>query len=258
MPRIGLVPLAALVLAACDGGGSALVPPAPTPTPTPSPSPAPSPSPTPAPTTIAFSFDANLGGWLADYADYPQGDEADIGFIAEHAPLPSPFAPRRGYRLRSRNESDDVFMFAFRPVTGLVPGRRYRVDIALQIATNAPPGCPGAGGSPGESVYVKAGATPQLPARTLENGWVRVNFDKGNQAMEGAHAINLGNVATLEAGSCSGANPWRLKTLARPGAGPRVTADAQGRLWPVIGTDSGFESVTEVYLLDGTLTLTPD
>ena len=36
-----------------------------------------------------------------------------------------------------------------------------------------------------------------------------------------------------------------------------INADAQGRLWIVIGTDSGFEGRTEIYYLDGVATFTP-
>lgn len=262
MPRIRLVlSAAALVLAACDSGGSAVVPPAPSPTPSPSPSPAPSPSPSPSPTVpvqIDFGFAAGLDGWLADYADYPQGDEADIGFLAEHRQLPVPLDHRSGLLLSSRNESDDVFMYVWRPITGLQPGRRYRVDMEVVFASNAPPGCAGAGGAPGEAVAVKIGATRIAPSRIVENGHVRVNFDKGHQQQSGSNAVVIGNIAQLEPGSCSGSNPYRLKSLVSGSAGPVVAASDQGTLWAVIGTDSGFEGVTALYLLGGRITLTPD
>ncbi len=44
----------------------------------------------------------------------------------------------------------------------------------------------GIGGSPGESVYVKAGATTEEPLIIEDSdGWLRMNIDKGNQAGEG-------------------------------------------------------------------------
>jgi hypothetical protein len=36
-----------------------------------------------------------------------------------------------------------------------------------------------------------------------------------------------------------------------------VTSDAAGRLWIVIGTDSGFEARTEIYYLEGSVLFTP-
>jgi hypothetical protein len=49
-----------------------------------------------------------------------------------------------------------------------------------------------------------------------------------------------------------------LKTLrAAEDRRPVIAADAFGRLWYVIGTDSGFESRTEIYYLDGAATFTP-
>jgi hypothetical protein len=48
-----------------------------------------------------------------------------------------------------------------------------------------------------------------------------------------------------------------LKTLSTDAGGAIVKTDADGRLWVVIGTDSGFEGTTEIYYLNGTITLTP-
>ena len=58
-------------------------------------------------------------------------------------------------------------------------------------------------------------------------------------------------------GTCMG-GIYRLKTLSS-GAdnSPIVRSDASGRLWLVIGTDSGFEARTEIYYLEGSATFTP-
>jgi hypothetical protein len=51
---------------------------------------------------------------------------------------------------------------------------------------------------------------------------------------------------------------YALKTLRSPQDRiPTLTADASGRLWLVIGTDSGFEDRTEIYYLEGAATFTP-
>ncbi len=58
-------------------------------------------------------------------------------------------------------------------------------------------------------------------------------------------------------GTCTG-GIYALKTLRSQGDRiPTLTADAQGRLWFFIGTDSGFESRTEIYYLEGSVTFTP-
>jgi hypothetical protein len=159
-------------------------------------------------------------------------------------------------------------MYISRPVTGLVPGQRYRVRVDIIFATNVPPGCVGVGGSPGESVAVKAGATATQPSKVTQSGSVRSSIDKGNQSQSGREVITIGNFAG-GGGTCS-SGQYALKTLstaapqatvpplpAPPADALLLTADAQGRLWIVIGTDSGFEARTEIYYLEGTATFTP-
>lgn len=249
-----LLLLSAALLGGCDANTGTLPPPGPTPTP--GPSPTPTPTPAPGQVKVEFSFANDLASWQADYSDYAQGQEAGIAFAAAHAVVPAAVTGRAGFNLSWRNESDDVFAYLTRPVTGLQPGRPYRVDFALEFATNAPAGCPGAGGAPGEAVRVKAGATATLPAKLLMGGKIVVNLDHGDQSTGGANAVVLGDIAHPDAGSCV-APVYRIKTLANPGAGPVVTTDSAGRLWLVIGTDSGYEGITSLYWLGGTATLTP-
>jgi hypothetical protein len=73
-------------------------------------------------------------------------------------------------------------------------------------------------------------------------------------------SLLMGSVALIAGcggGSCN-QSFYALKTLKSPvDRIPSVTADASGRLWFVIGTDSGFESRTEIYYLEGAVTFTP-
>jgi hypothetical protein len=246
-PAAGAVLLAAALLSACDFGS-----PAPTPTPTPTPTPAPT------PVTIQSSFAAGFDGWQPGYADYSPGQEATIGFDFGHQPLPPPLAPGAGVFLASDNRSDDLFMYLWRPVTGLAPNTRYRVELAVAFATDAPPGCIGIGGAPGESVFVKAGAAPREPATGLSGGRIVANFDYGNQAQGGDHAVVLGDFAQPVPGDDCGAPSYQRKQLATGGAGPLVTSDASGRLWLVVATDSGYEGHTRIYWLEVAATLTPE
>ena len=249
-PGIGAILLAAGLLSACEFGS---------PAPTPSPTPAPAPTPTPAPSTVtvASSFAAGLDGWQASYADYTPGQEATIGFASGHEQLPPPLDASAGVYLDSDNRSDDVFMYLWRPVTGLAPNRRYRVEVSVTFATDAPPGCFGIGGSPGESVYLKAGASPREPANEITNGLIVPNFNKGNQSESGADAITIGDFAQPTPGDDCLAPSYQRKTLTTGNNPPFVTSDADGRLWLVIGTDSGYEGHTRAYFLELTAVLTP-
>lgn len=86
-------------------------------------------------------------------------------------------------------------MYLYRPVTGLVPGQRYRVRVDVTFATNVPPDCVGIGGSPGESVAIKAGAAVAQPTKRVVNNRVVTSISKGEQQTSGREAIRIGNFA---------------------------------------------------------------
>jgi hypothetical protein len=229
--------LALLLVQACGGGGGG------------------SPSPPPPPPRD-FSFAEGRDSWEAQYADYAPGQETGIAFASSHGPLPQPLAHLNGYRLFSNNQSDDVFMYVYGRIEGLSPNQAYRLSFTVRFATNAPPGCPGIGGAPGESVYVKAGATTREPGNVVENGKVITNFDKGDQSGAGARSLVLGNIAR-SSGACDTTLPFELKTLSSDSATLRAQADEGGRLWIFLGTDSGFEGPTEIFYLGGSVVLAP-
>jgi hypothetical protein len=215
---------------------------------------------------VPFNFGAGADGFTADFSDYSPGMELGdqgIRFVSDVRRLPSPLNNRFGLLVGGTNRSDDLFMFIWREVSGLVPGQRYRVDTEVLIATNVPPNCVGAGGSPGESVAIKAGASPVRPAKALSNSpgspnTFRVNFDKDAAPLTvgGNQVFTIGDFAG-GGGTCTG-GIYALKTLRSPANRiPTLAADANGRLWIVIGTDSGFEARTEIYYLEGAATFTP-
>jgi hypothetical protein len=107
----------------------------------------------------------------------------------------------------------------------------------------------GIGGSPGESVYVKVGAVNYEP-EVIEapDGHLRMNIDKGNQASEGEHMINLGTLANpnIDLDTFTG-KEYALMTLDNQDQTFTVTTDNDGYVWVIAGTDSGFEGPTTVY-----------
>lgn len=191
-------------------------------------------------------------GWQAGFADYRPGD-ADFDLVSGVRSVPG--IGDAGYLLGGTNRSDDLFMFVHRAVDGLKPNHPYRVSFEVTLASNAPGGCTGVGGQPGESVYVKAGATGKALSIVPDKlGILRLNpVDKGDQSAGGPDALVLGDLTN---GSKDCSNPsYRGKTLS---GGPLLTrTDAQGRLRVFFGTDSGYESRTEVYWLKARLTLSP-
>jgi hypothetical protein len=159
--------------------------------------------------------------------------------------------PRQGFYIQGINRSADLFMFLKRRLAiedGIVAGRTYRVEYVMTLASNAPSGCGGIGGAPGESVYLKAGASPNEPLAVLQsNGYLRMNVDKGNQSQGGTAASVAGNIANGI--PCEQALPYLSYALIQRAHQhtTNVTANANGELWLLVGTDAGFEGLTSLY-----------
>ncbi len=196
------------------------------------------------PEETTYDFESGTEGWESIFADYPVGREEQLELIFEHSPLPEPLdGSRMALKISGRNTSDDLFMGIMKKITSLDPEKSYSVVFEISLASNAPESSFGVGGSPGASVYLKAGAVSFKPERiTDENNWYRLNIDKGNQAADGEDMVNLGNagipgeefIYTLIAGSNAG-QPIEMHP------------DQNGDLWLIVGTDSGFESTTTLY-----------
>ena len=114
----------------------------------------------------------------------------------------------------------------------------------LRSYLDAYPAFFGIGGSPGESVFVKAGASTVEPVAAEErNRYLRMNIDKGNQANGGEDMVVLGNVAHGEVVN----REYRIKTLDNMDQPLSVSTDGEGRVWLIVGTDSGFEGLSAFY-----------
>jgi hypothetical protein len=171
--------------------------------------------------------------------------ELDFGYRA----IPAPIGPgRSAHFLSGNNHTDDLFMFLKRHLTGFRANTTYRVTFVVEIATDVPAGCGGVGGSPGESVFLKAGASDIEPIAVADaSGMLRMNVDTGVQANPGAAALVLGTIENTVPCS-SGQRVWELKTLDSGFTSVTVTATAQGDLWAFTGTDSAFEATTALYV----------
>ncbi|KUO64157.1 MAG: hypothetical protein ACYCZ2_06870 [Lutibacter sp.] len=112
----------------------------------------------------------------------------------------------------------------------------------MKIATNVASGAFGVGGSPGEGVYIKAGAATNEPLKILDSSNdYRMNIDKGNQLQDGADMKLIGNFA-------NGTEffVYKFKVL-RTTSPIRVISNSNGELWTIVGTDSAFEATTTIY-----------
>lgn len=199
------------------------------------------------PSEFLFTFEESTQNWSGDITDFAPGQGDTIGFTFERRALPSDVeVSGQGLFVEGRNVSDSLFMYLLHPVSGLKADTSYAATFEVMLASNAPSGCAGIGGAPGESVYLKAGASRVQPESSQdENGIWRLNIDKGGQSSGGSNARVLGNIANgVE--DCL-ATPYRLITRDNFGDPLLVTSDDQGQLWLLVGTDSGFEGTTALY-----------
>jgi hypothetical protein len=197
--------------------------------------------------TLLFTFDEDMQGWSASFTDLATSQVSDVGFLFEHRALPAEVsAPGGALFVSGRNVSDDLFMFLTYPVTDLQPDTPYSLTFELELASNAPTGCAGIGGAPGESVFLKVGGAPVQPERITDaSGHYRLNVDKGEQSVGGNNARVVG---TLANGSTDCAMPaYRRITRDNLGSPLPLTSDSAGRLFLLVGTDSGFEGTSALY-----------
>lgn len=202
---------------------------------------------------LHIDFNDGITGWKAGFADYPSGEEVFYELGSGHSTLPAALnTNRKGFKVTGNNHSDDLFMFVTKKVDGLEPNTRYDFRFKLTFGTNAQNNCMGIGGSPGNSVWIKVGATKNEPKAINDGtGFLLLNWDKGNQAAGGSDAIIAGDFANSQ--ECSATDivtTYLKKTLITEKGTYSTISDETGSLWLLLGTDSGFEGTTTIYFME--------
>lgn len=191
---------------------------------------------------FVYDFDDSAEGWEGEFADYPVGEAESYQLEFAYDTLPAPLDEEGALRMSGKNMSDDLFMFIKRRIGGLDPLTTYYTKFTVQFASNVPDGLAGVGGSPGESVIIKAGATAEEPVSVEdEMGYYRMNIEKDNQTEGVADMVALGDFS-----NDTEEDFYVLKTVNSHGK-IQVTTNEDGELWLIVGTDSGFEATTTIY-----------
>ena len=192
---------------------------------------------------ITFDFEANDGGFVPIFADYPAGSGVDAFYELQHEWAASPTGDGKALFLSGNNHSDDLFMGYYKEIDGLNAGQRYEFQVSFRLATNVEGGMIGVGGSPGTSVYVKGGIAAEQPRRSTDalNNY-RLNIDKGNQGTDGRDMLLLGNLEK-ENPQHPGAYEWKDFRFTA-----QAIANEDGCVYLILGTDSGFEATSAYYL----------
>ena len=191
---------------------------------------------------------------MVAFADLPEDyDQSIYELDGGHRALPDGL-DGAGVFVQGHNRSDDLFMYLKRRVDGLTPAASYTASASVDLATNAALTSVGIGGSPGSSVFVKAGASTAEPEAAPDStGHLRMSIDKGNQSRGGSQMAVLGTVGHPDILG----DEFRLKTLDNMDSPVVIKTDDSGSAWLIVGTDSGFEGLTRLYYDRISFTLTP-
>jgi hypothetical protein len=195
-----------------------------------------------------FDFSSSDHGFVAGFADYPSRDfdPALYDFVDDWRARPANLGGAPALFIGGSNRSDDLFMFWKKRITGLPPNTPVRLTMEIELASKYAAGLIGIGGPPGEGVVVKAGAVPIEPQPFIDpqtDNWWRMNLDKGNQSVGGADMTVVGHVGKPE----DGTEDYVTLVRGQHGAAMTATTAADGSLWLVFGSDSGFEGRSELY-----------
>lgn len=197
-------------------------------------------------TTFSWDFSQGASGWQGGFADYPAGEEDFFELDSGLRSLPPKVGDETALFITGSNRSDDLFMYFRNRVTGLEPETTYEVVFDVEFASNAPDGSFGIGGSPANSVFLKAGATQVEPIAVDADmdDFLRLSVDKGIQSQAGQDSVLLGDVAKPP-----GDEGFDYGLVTRSNAEMPFTfrTDGDGKAWLYFGTDSGFEGTTALY-----------
>lgn len=192
--------------------------------------------------SVVSSFENGFDGWSVDLAEYNTSmDSSMIEFKYAVAKIPSD-STKKGLRVQSHNRSDDMFMYAKKKINGLDSKKTYEVFFDIELGTYFHANSVGIGGSPGSSVFVKAGASSKEPTKYLEGDFYKFNLDKGNQLEGGKELVTIGDAS-------NGLSEPGFKVVNRNNTTKLVTVkpNEKGEIWLCVGTDSGFEGLTVLY-----------
>ncbi len=205
------------------------------------------------PVEVSFvsSFNDGADEWVAGFSDYPVDNAEIYQLVSGIEDIPGQEG-KAGYLLGGMNRSDDLFMYLKKEVTGLVPNTRYLLSANTTFWSQVGNVCFGIGGSPGESVFMKVGASEMEP----QQADYYMNIDIGHQSSDGADALNVGNIS-IDGLSCEGGEFDTKQVAMTADMNFEVISSAEGSAWVLVGSDSGFEGLTHLYYDAIEVTLTP-
>jgi hypothetical protein len=199
--------------------------------------------------TYSYDFNESDFDWKGGFSDYPSSGDTPT-YELEYKYTHTPASTKNSLMISGNNHSDDLFMYIKKKIEGLSPDTEYTMTFEVEFASEAREGLVGAGGAPGESVFLKIGAVAVEPKSVLLDDQFVMNIDKGHQSESGDDMIKIGDIAvpantdgfvlTTRSNSPYDGNSSYHEPI-------MVRSNSNGELWLIVGTDSGYEGKTTLY-----------
>lgn len=198
---------------------------------------------------IEYSFMDDANGWVPFFSDYPLGAEEQYELEFAYTRLPEPLDTNlTAVKLAAVNPGRDLLSCMYVPVTGLIPNASYKVTFNLWIASNIVTGEP-------SDISIGAGALDTIPVNILDASDIyRPSFDVDLQY--GFSNDNMKVLGTLGATDTTTVyTPIGRNNYSQP---MYFKTNNEGKLYLVVGYDSGYEGEIAIYFKSVFVTLEYD
>ena len=201
--------------------------------------------------TLSYVFSESDLGFSIDTADHDVDHQLNGKIRSELTSLPSPYEYRQGIMFQWQNYSDDIKGFIHKKITGLNANSQFSVNFTVEVVTFMSDACVGIGGSPGQSVKVKAALLVDEPTKLIDDitGTAMYRLEVNDGQSGGDDVVVLGHIGLpIPCDDNFFANPvWEIKPLTNDEAFT-FTTNSNGEAWVYVSIDSGFEGESTVYL----------
>ncbi len=195
-------------------------------------------------------FDEGDEGWIAEFADYPEGLEDSMKL--EYRPSPLFISASIGnvsaFKQSGYATNSDLFMFVKQQISGLQPNSRYTILIEVELNSQLKEEYTGDLDKFEFGSFLKVGAFKMEPKTIVEQdennpdvSVVITDFDKGEDEQGGQDMTMIGRLEYTGIGE---------KPIMLNGSNSDfpiyAATDAEGKLWIAVGIDTNIPVYQEV------------
>ena len=195
-------------------------------------------------------FDEGDEGWIAEFADYPEGleDSMKLEFKPSSLFVSESIGNISAFKQSGHATNSDLFMFVKQQISGLQPNSRYTVEIEVELNSQLKEEYKGDLSNDAYGSFLKVGAFKTEPTTTVvqdednaEVSIVKTDFDKGENNKGGLDMTMIGRLEYTNLG----ASPILLN--GSNADFPIYTAtDSEGKLWIAVGVDTNIPVYQEI------------